>query len=280
MQQFSVDDRLCYYRGMLAPTAVLLLALSSVAARPSDQLATARRLYNQGQYDQALTAAHEAEADPATLSSARLVIGRIRLERYRRTADGADLADARAALRSIDPRALEPRERTELQVGLAEILYLDDRFGAAAEMLEPVLGGTSVLGPDAHDRALDWWATSLDRQAQVLAPADRRPVYRRITDVMENELRRDSASSVANYWIAAAARGAGDLDRAMAAASAAWVRASLTHDRGAARRADIDRLVTLAVLPERAARLATRDKRQALADMMSEWEGFKSAWSK
>ncbi|HWK11593.1 MAG TPA: hypothetical protein VNR64_16155 [Vicinamibacterales bacterium] len=265
---------------MLAPTAVLLLALSSVAARPSDQLATARRLYNQGQYDQALTAAHEAEADPATLSSARLVIGRIRLERYRRTADGADLADARAALRSIDPRALEPRERTELQVGLAEILYLDDRFGAAAEMLEPVLGGTSVLGPDAHDRALDWWATSLDRQAQVLAPADRRPVYRRITDVMENELRRDSASSVANYWIAAAARGAGDLDRAMAAASAAWVRASLTHDRGAALRADIDRLVTLAVLPERAARLATRDKRQALADMMSEWEGFKSAWSK
>jgi len=280
MQQFSADNRLCYYRGMLARTAALLLALSATAARP-DQLAAARRLYNQGEYDQALVAAHEAESDPAAVSSARLVIARIRLERYRRTADGADLSDARAALRAIDPRALNPRERTELQVGLAEILYLDDHFGAAAEMLEPVLAVTNTLGPDAHDRALDWWATSLDRQAQTVPAPDRPPMYRRITDVMEEELRRDSGSSaVANYWIAAAARGAGDLDRAMAAASAAWVRASLMRERGAALRTDIDRLVTLAVIPERVSQLATRDKRQALADLMTEWEGFKSAWNK
>ena len=256
------------------------MALSTAAVRPPDQLATARRLYNQGQYDQALAAAHDAEADPGMISSARLVIGRIRLERYRRTADGADLADARTALRSIDPRALNAREHTELQVGLAEILYLDRQFGAAAEMLEPVLDATSALGADGHDRALDWWATSLDREAQTLVAADRVRVYTRIADVMEAELQRDSASTVANYWLAAAARGAGDLDRAMAAASAAWVRAALTHDRGAALRADIDRLVTTAVLPERASHAAARDKRQALADMMSEWEAFKSAWSK
>jgi hypothetical protein len=66
----------------------------------------------------------------------------------------------------------------------------------------------------------------------------------------------------------------------MAAAAAAWVRASLARDRGAALRADIDRLVTSAVIPERAARASTRDKRQALADMVKEWEAFKSAWDK
>lgn len=263
---------------MLARTAALLLALSTVAARP-DQLATARRLYNQGEYDEALAAAHDAEADPASVSSARLVIARIRLERYRRTADGADLSAARTALRTIDPRALDGREHAELQVGLAEILFLDDDFGAAAEMLEPVLSSTGI-GPDAHDRALDWWATSLDRQAQTLALADRPPMYRRIASAMESELRRDPNSAVANYWIAAAARGAGDLDRAMAAASAAWVRATLMHDRGAALRTDIDRLVTLAVIPERAQRLTTRDKRQAANEMTAEWNAFKSAWGK
>ena len=279
MQQVSGDNPLCYYRGMLARTAALLLAFSAVAAHP-DQLATARRLYNQGQYDQALVAAHEAENDPASVSSARLVIARIRLERYRRTADGADLSDARTALRSIDPRALDPREHAELQVGLAEMLYLDEDFGAAAEMLEPVITPTGLLAPEAHDRALDWWATSLDRQAQTLAAADRPATYRRIAAAMDAELRRDPDSAIANYWIAAAARGAGDLDRAMAAASAAWVRASLMRERGAALRADLDRLVTLAVIPERAQRLTTRDKRQAANAMLAEWEAFKSAWGK
>jgi hypothetical protein len=262
---------------MFVRTAALVLALSAVAARP-DQLAAARRLYNQGDYDQALAAAHEAEADPESVSSARLVIARIRLERYRRTADGADLSDARTAIRSIDPRVLDPREHMELQVGLAEILYLGDDFGAAAEMLEPVLTSTSLLGSEAHDRALDWWATSLDRQAQTQASADRPPTYKRISDVMEAELRRDPNSAVANYWVTAAARGAGDLDRAMAAASAAWVRASLMRERGATLRADIDRLVTLAIIPERAQRRTTRDKHQAVADMMTRWELFKSAW--
>jgi hypothetical protein len=265
---------------MLARTAALVLALGLVAAAPPDQLAAARRLYNDGQYDQALAAAHQAEADSATASSARLVIGRIELERYRRSADGSDLSNARAALRSVDPRALDPRERIELQVGLAEVLYLDDRFGASAEMLDPVLDVTGALGPDAHERALDWWATSLDRQAQTMSAADRPAMYRRISERMELELRRDPASSVANYWTAAAARGAGDVERAMAAAAAAWVRASLARDRGAALRADIDRLVTSAVIPERAARASTRDTRQAPADMVKEWEAFKSAWDK
>jgi hypothetical protein len=52
------------------------------------------------------------------------------------------------------------------------------------------------------------------------------------------------------------------------------------HDRGATLRTDIDRLVTLAVIPERAQHVATRDKREAANQMMADWEAFKTAWSK
>lgn len=264
----------------MLPLAILLVALSGVAPRTADPLAAARRLYNDGAYDQALSAAREAETNPATVSAARLVIGRVRLERFRRTAEGSDLSEARTALRSIDPRVLEPRERTELQVGLAELLYLDDRFGAAAELLEPILDAAATLGPQAHERALDWWATALDRQALAQPPelTDRSSIYSRIRNRMETELRTNVASASANYWIAASARALGDLDRAMSAASAGWVRAALTPDRGAALRADLDRLVVQAIIPDRATLLNAKDRRQVIAGMTAEWDSFKNAW--
>ncbi|HEX5473752.1 MAG TPA: hypothetical protein VFX12_03735 [Vicinamibacterales bacterium] len=263
--------------------AALLAAVVAAAAAPAfadatDQLASARRLYNQGRYDDALSAAREVVANPALASSARLIVGRARLERFRRNADPADLEAARGALRALDPRALDARERVELTVGLSELLYLDDHFGAAAEMLEPALDATRVLGEAAHDRALDWWATALDREAQTQPPPERVSAYTRILDRMARVLERDPGSEPANYWMAAAARGAGDPDRAWQAAAAGWLRAPLARDRGAALRADLDRLVAQGILPDRAARLSVRDPRQALAGMLNEWQAFKESW--
>lgn len=259
----------------------IVLALWTAApAKPADPLATARKLYNQGEYERALDAAKEAAANPATAAAAKLVIGRIRLERYRQTAQRGDLEEGRLALRALDARVLDSRERIELQVGLAEILYFDDRFGAAAEVLESVLDSSKDLGPEAHERALDWWASALDRYAQGQPVGDRDSIYNRVIDRMEEELRRDPASTGAAYWLVAATRGAGDLERAWAAAAASWVRAMLAADRGAALRADLDRLVTQALIPDRAARLTTRDRRQAIASMTGEWEEFKTTWSK
>jgi tetratricopeptide (TPR) repeat protein len=274
------DRTICYDFVMRARAATLLLTtvLSIAATRGPDQLAMARRLYNQEQYDQALQAAQQAVASPATAASARLVIARIRLERYRRSAVAQELEDARAELRALDPSMLDLRERVELQVGLGELLYLDEQFGAAAELLEPVVEASGSLTPDAHERALDWWASALDRQAQALPATDRFPFYLRMTQRMDQELRRDPASVPAAYWLPAAARGAGDLDRAWAAASAGWVRASLTRDRGAGLRADLDRLVNEAIIPERAARLPARDRHQAQSSMTSDWENFKKIW--
>jgi hypothetical protein len=273
----------CYDRRMpsLRAAALLLVAASGLAAaRGPDQLTLARRFYNQGQFEQAFEAARQAAANPATVSSARLIMGRARLERYRASPAPAELDSARADLRAVDPRAVDPRERLELQVGLAELLYFEDRFGAAAELLDPVIEASASVAPEAHERALDWWATALDRQAQAGSPADRGLVHGRIADRMEVELRRDPASIPASYWLAASERAAGDLDRAWSAASAGWIRASLARTRGDALRADLDKLVTQGIIPERAARLPARERRQAIASMTSDWESFKTVWGR
>lgn len=257
---------------------VLVLAGSLAAAAAPDPLTLARRFYNQGQLEQALVAARQAATNPATVSSARLVIGRIHLERYRKAETPGELDEARKELRSVDPRVLDAKERIELQVGLAALLFYEERYGPAAELLAPIVDASATLAPDAHTRALDWWATALDRQAQAQPPSERGLVYFRIAERMEQELRRDSASSPANYWLAAAARAAGDLDRAWSAASAGWIRASLAADRGAALRADLDRLMTQAIIPDRAARLPPRERKQAQTTMAAEWETFKGIW--
>ena len=44
---------------------------------------------------------------------------------------------------------------------------------------------------------------------------------------MSAELATDGGSAPASYWLAVAARGTGDLERAWQAAIAGWVRASL-----------------------------------------------------
>ena len=268
--------------------AVLTLTQPLYAA---DALSEARRLYNSGQYDAAERAARDAARTPATAEGARVVLGRIQLERYR-LAEAPDvletglltgLSSGIATLRAVDPRGLDARDRTELTIGLAEGLYLEDRFGAAGALFESIIDASAQLGPVAHERVLDWWATSLDRQAQAQAgpsgaTVERGRIYERIVTRMSSEIARDPGSTPAGYWLAAAARGAGDLERAWGEANASWVRAMLSRDRGVALRADLDRLVVKALIPERAARLPIRDHAQAITGMLGEWDAFKARW--
>jgi tetratricopeptide (TPR) repeat protein len=273
--------RLCYHRAMRhLAAALIVLLLAPAQAWAADALAEARRLYNAGDFEAAQTAARKALAVPQTAEPARVVLGRILLEQYRRTASQNDLADARHALRTVDPEALDSRERLELTLGLAEALYLEDRFGASAELFEPLIDASSTLGARAHERVLDWWATAMDRQAQLRPRDERMAMYDRIAERMSRELRTSPGSGVAAYWLAAAARGRGDVERAWQAALAGWMRAPQTAERGAALRADLDRLVVQAIIPERIARLGLKDSTQALAGMLGEWEAFKVTWSR
>lgn len=258
--------------------AALILAPAQLAA--ADLLAEARRLYNLQQYDEAERLAREAGENVATIDRARVVLGRIHLERYRRSADPADLAAARTALRATDTRALDDRERIELTIGLGEALYFEDRFGAAAEMFEGVMDAAAMLGPLARERVVDWWATALDRLALSRQVTERPAIYERMCVRMAREIERDPGSLPAGYWLVAAARGKGDLNLAFDNAAAGWVRAIHARDRGIALRAEIDRLMVQAVLPERAARLSARDQTAVLSGMIAEWDAFKERWSR
>jgi hypothetical protein len=262
-----------------AASLVLLVLVGSAAA--ADPLAEARRLYNQAQYDQAEKLAREVAAMPGRADVAHVVLGRIRLERFRQSANPRDLAQARDALRTVDATALDPADRVELTIGLAEALYLEQRYGAAAELFESVRQRSALLGPAAHERVLDWWATALDRHVQGRSSEDRIAVYTRILDRMEEEIAEYPGSTAAGYWIAASARHVGDIERAWSAALAGWLRASLADDRGAALRADLDRLVTQALIPERAAKIAQKgDLKEAMNTITAEWQTFKKTWSK
>jgi tetratricopeptide (TPR) repeat protein len=266
---------------MRLPFVAALLVAVALPASAADPIAEARRLYNLGQYDAAERLAREATAVPATVNTAHVVLGRIQLERYRQSADPVDLKGARASLTSVDPGVLDARDRVELMIGLAEALYLEDRFAAAAELFESVFERSAMLGNLAHERVLDWWATAVDRHAQRLPLADRTRHYARINERMHAEILATPGSPAAGYWLAASARAAGDPDGAWHHATAGWLRAAFAEDRGAALRADLDRLVVQAIIPERAARLsASGDVKLAQTSMLTEWEAFKAAWSK
>lgn len=265
-------------------SSLIVATLSAGAAlcATAADLAEARRLYNQGRYDAAIEAARAVSADPGLRHQALVILARASLERFRQAANTEDLEAAQEALRAVDASRLEPRDRVELIVGLGEALYLDDLFGPAADILESAIGEAAILGPAARDQLLDWWATALDRHAQSRPPAERAPIYDRILDRMTEELEHDQGTSSAIYWLTAATRAKGDIDRAWDLARAGWVRAQLTRDRGASVRQDLDRLVREAIVPERARRVQGTGGNLELATsgMLTEWEAFTGKWGR
>ena len=262
---------------MRRTAGVIVLALVAyVPARSAEPvlLARARTLYNAADYDAAIAAATEARKQPTAADAAALVLARAHLERYRQRADPGDLSAAREALRAVNQSALSARDRVDLLVGLGQSLFLGEAFGAAAELFDTALIQSAALTPRARTLLLDWWASALDREAQS-RPYDRRaPVFERIVARMEQELRIDPGCAPASYWLVVATRGAGDLDRAWDTAVAGWVRAALSPATAASVRADLDRLVTQALIPERA-RQRNGGSTEALR---SEWELIKTQW--
>src|SRR5438045_9479245 len=96
------------------------LMLFFVAARPSfadDPLARARFLYNQKQFEAAVTAAEQARLTPSHADAADLVAARAYLERFRTRSASEDLTNARARPRRFDPARVPARTRTGSVLG-------------------------------------------------------------------------------------------------------------------------------------------------------------------
>jgi hypothetical protein len=256
---------------------VVLFARTAFAAEPP-ALAKARALYNAADYDGAISAAATVRTLPDSADAAALVAARAYLERFRHASDAADLVAAREAFASIDASALTPRDHVDLLVGLGQSLYLGEMFGPAAEIFDTALSGGWLLAARDRFLLLDWWASALEREAQARPPDRRAPIYERIVARMHDELRQEPGNAPANYWLAAAARGTGDTEAAWNAAVAAWVRAGLTPQTAASLRADLDRLVTQALIPERARARSPRDLQESQTALLAEWDTVKSQW--
>jgi hypothetical protein len=263
-------------RGMNLRAAVILTLLAACAqgtasAAEHPALARARMLYNAADYDGAIESAATARAQPASADAAALVAARSHLERFHLHGDPADLTAAREELASVHVSVLTPRDQVDHLVGLGQSLYFGNSYGAAAEMFEIALAQGTLLGHRDRLLLLDWWATALDREAQERPLERRTPAYQRIATRMQEELLLDPGSAPANYWLAAASRGAGDLDRAWDVAVAGWVRARLSPESTEALRSDLERLVTQALIPE-------RNRAKPSRDPMVEWQEVKEQW--
>lgn len=251
---------------------LFVLAPAAWGAEPPS-LAQARALHNGGDYDGAIAAATVARVDPVWADTAALVSARAQLERYRLHREPDDLIAARASLTSVHQTALSPRDQVDLLVGIGQALYLGETFEAAAALFGAALDRASVLSPVDRLRLLDWWASALDRQALAL-DVDRRPeLLNRIGERMTEAIGEDPGNTVANYWLAAVARGTGDAEGAWHAAVAGWVRAILHPEDAPALRADLDRLVTEGLIPER-----EREDVEAAAALRAQWESLKEQW--
>jgi tetratricopeptide (TPR) repeat protein len=264
--------------GRIAFALAAGLVATTAQSEAASRTVQARKLYNQGLYELAIKAAAEARQSGDSVDEASLILARAHLERFRQTRDARNLTEAQVALRGVDAAHLTAGAHAELTLALGQWLFLAEKFSAAAELFDSASSGIDGLGPVARDRVRDWWATAIDRQAQE-DPTHRAALYQRIVDRMEAELREQPGSTAAGYWLAAAARSMGDTERAWNAALAGYVRAHVAADRGVALRADLDRLVVTAVIPERARQMSpTGEVKPAIDAMTAEWTQMKALW--
>jgi tetratricopeptide (TPR) repeat protein len=275
----SLGGRRWSFARLVLTLAVGLAPAAGLAAQsPRADLAKARVYYNQRRFEEAIAMAKAARRSPETSEPAAIVIARSHLERYRERADPSDLGAAREILGSIRSDGLDARDQVEMVLALGESLFLEDDFGAAAEMFESGLDRAVETDPGLADAMLEWWGSALERQAGNLPREPRVATFRRLSERARKELARNPASAGATYWTVVALRGEGELERAWDAAVAGWVRARLIGDRAPNLRADLDRLVLQGIVPDRVRHMAQDQRASAESQLKADWELVKEKW--
>ena len=260
--------------------SLFICAPNASSAQPSTaraDLARARAAYNARNFDEAIAAATTARRVPETTDAAAIVLGRAHLERYRERADPADLSAAREILGTVRTMGLEERDRMELLLAFGEALFLEDEFGAAAEVFASGIN-RSAIDPYLREAMLEWWGSAIERLASGTPPEIRRKHFEALADRMTSELGKTPMSPAASYWTVVGLRGAGDLQRAWDAAIAGWVRARLAGDRSPTLRADLDRLVMQGIIPDRVSHVAPDQREKAASQLRADWELIKERW--
>jgi len=261
-----------------ALSAALVLCLASSSAAQRADLARARSLHNQRQFDAAIEAAFVAQKLPATADAASVVLARAHLERYRERANPDDLAAARVALGTVRVSNLDARDRVDLLMALGEALFFEDDYGAAASLFESGIDAAVAQGSHTGEAMLDWWGSAIERHAGSLEREARITAFGRLRDRMGRELARNPASAAAAYWVVVGTRGTGEAVEAWGAAIAGWVRARLAGARSASLRADLDKLVLEGIIPDRVRAMGADKRAKAESDLRAEWAVVKERW--
>jgi hypothetical protein len=261
-----------------ALSLALVLCLCSSAAAQRADLARARALYNQRQFDAAIEAASVAVKQPAIADAAAVVLARAHLERYRERANPDDLAAARVALGTVRVSNLDVRDNIDLLMALGEAVFFEDDYGAAAALFESGIDAAVEHGTQTGEAMLEWWGSAVERHADALDRDARIAAFARLRDRMARELARNASSSAAAYWVVVGTRGAGEAVAAWDAAIAGWVRARLAGARSATLRADLDKIVMEGIIPDRVRAMAADKRAQAESDLRAEWAVVKERW--
>ena len=143
-------------RRVLAVGLAILIGTAGLLATRED-LARARQLFNDRKFDDAIAAATAARKTPETADAAAIVLARAHLERYRQVPDPADLGAARGALGAVGVDRLGTPDRAEFLIALGGSLFLEDDFGAAAEIFESAMEIAPAAGENARESVLDWY---------------------------------------------------------------------------------------------------------------------------
>jgi hypothetical protein len=257
--------------------ALVLFSVAPATAQRAD-LAKARTLYNQRQFDGAIEAAAIAQKTPATADAATVVLARAHLERYRERANPDDLSAARVALGTVRVSNLDTRDHVDFLTALGEALFFEDDYGAAATLFESGIDRAIAQGTDTGESMLEWWGSAVERHADSLEREARVNAFRRMRERMSRELSRNPGSAAAAYFLVVATRGSGEPLEAWDAAIAGWVRARLAGARSASLRADLDKLVLEGVIPDRVQSLPADRRTQAESDLRAEWALVKERW--
>ncbi|MGE0812610.1 MAG: hypothetical protein AB7O28_14965 [Vicinamibacterales bacterium] len=263
-------------RGPALIVAILLATAGASASR--EDLARARALFNERKFDEAIAAAEAARKTPETADAAAIVLARAHLERYRQLADPADLGAARTALGSANVEKLGTPDRAEYLIALGGSLFLEDDFGAAAEIFESAVEIAPAAGEGAREAVLDWYGSAMERWAAPYTTTRREVMLRRLIAVMQREQAKNPGSRAASYWLVAGLRAQGELERAWQAAIAAWVRAPIAGASAMALRADVDRLVREGLIPDRGRDVPESDRAARESALRAEWELLKERW--
>jgi hypothetical protein len=259
----------------LVGTAVLLLGGTAVQAQ---DLSRAHALYNDGRYTEAIEAATQAQTLPGTRQSAGVVLARAHLERYRDAGDPTDLVTARAVLSAVQIAGLPARVRVDYLFGLGQALFFDNSVGAAAQLFASATAEAWAVDAPMGEAMTDWWGSAVERALDGQPSEVRREHFQRLADGMQQELARHPTAAAPAYWVAAALRGAGEPERAWDAAVAGWVRAPMTGGAAASLRADLDRLVVDAIIPDLVAARPVAEQAAATSQWRAEWTLIRQRW--